>query len=161
MKRILMMIAFSLLVVSVAAVADDNPFVGTWKGNLAKSKYSPGPAPKYASTVTMVPFGSDGLKVTVEGATAKGEKTLITYSAKFDGKESPLTQTGPGAVAGQTVTLKRIDTNTVERIAYLKGKMLVKEIWVVSKDGKTRTSTQTGTNAQGETVNNVVVSERQ
>jgi len=35
------------------------------------------------------------------------------------------------------------------------------EQWVVSQDGKTRTVTQTGTNAQGQAVHNVVVNDKQ
>ena len=57
-----------------------------------------------------------------------------------------------GAVSGQTVTLKHIDSHTVERIAYLAGKKLTTERWVISQDGKTRTVTQTGTNTQGQPV---------
>jgi len=45
MKRVLF--ALSLLVLSsVPLLAQDNPFVGIWKLNLAKSKFEPGPAPK-------------------------------------------------------------------------------------------------------------------
>lgn len=144
-----------------AASAADNPFVGTWKTNLEKSKYSPGPAPTKAGITTITPYGDNGVKVTVEGATPAGEKTTITYSANFDGKEVPFVQTAPGAVPGQTVSLKRIDSHTAERVTRLNGKILVTEHWVVSKDGKTRTNTQTGAGPKGEAIHNVIVSERQ
>ena len=43
----------------------------------------------------------------------------------------------------------------------LKGKVAGMTRIVVSKDGKTRTLTQTGKNAAGQTVNNVLVYEKQ
>ena len=157
----LLVVLVGVLLGASAAQAADNPFVGTWKVNLAKSKYSPGPPPTTPGLVTMEANGPNGLKVTVENINAKGEKTVNQYSATFDGKEVPFVQTGPGAVSGQTVTLKRLDSNSVERITYVNGKKSVTEHWVLSKDGKTRTNTQTGTGPKGEAIHNVIVSEKQ
>ena len=56
---------------------------------------------------------------------------------------------------------KRIDANTVEATTTLKGKPAQVTKIVVSADGKTRTLTQTGKNAKGETVNNVSVYDKQ
>ena len=61
---------------------------------------------------------------------------------------------------GQTVTLKRIDNRTVERITYLKGKKLVIEKWEISRDGKTRIVTQSGVGPDGKPVDNVLVYEK-
>src|ERR1051326_661153 len=107
--------------------AAGNPFVGTWKVNLAKSKYTPGPPPARPGAVTIEPNGDNGIRVTVEAINAKGEKSVNQYSASFDGKPYPFNQTGPGAVSGQTVSLKRIDDHTVERVLYLAGKKLTTE----------------------------------
>jgi hypothetical protein len=41
-----------LMLCALALVAADNPFVGTWKLNVAKSKFSPGPPPQ-SQTVTI------------------------------------------------------------------------------------------------------------
>jgi hypothetical protein len=161
MRRTLGTAALMVMLLSVTASAADNPFVGTWKTNLEKSKYTPGPAPTKPGTVTIAPQGDNGIKVSVENVTANGEKTTINYSANFDGKEVPFVQTGPGAISGQTVSLKRIDSHTAERVTFLNGKKLVTERWVVSKDGKIRTSTQTGAGPHGEAIHNVIVSERQ
>ena len=46
-------------------------FIGTWKLNLAKSKYSPGPPPK-SQTATYDAAG-DGVKVTVKGTNGQGQ----------------------------------------------------------------------------------------
>jgi len=160
MNRILQVLPLSLIVLMAAAWADNDPQTGVWKLDVAKSTFSPGPAPK-SQTVTVEPFGKDGVKLIVEAINAKGEKSTIEYSAQYDGKQYPRTETGPGAVSGQTVSLHRIDANTAERIAYLNGKKLTTERWVISKDGKTRTITQTGVNAQGQKVNIVGVFDKQ
>ena len=153
--------ALLVMLLSVTALfAAENPFVGTWKTNVEKSKYNPGPPPK-SSTSTIEPYGDNGIKISVENVTAKGEKGTVNYSASFDGKEYPFAQTGPGAVSGQTVSLKRIDSHTADRITHLNGKILVTEHWVVSKDGKIRTNTQTGVGPQGQAIHNVIVSEKQ
>ncbi len=108
-----------------------------------------------------MPDGKDGVKLNVDIVTAKGEKGAIVYAAQYDGKEYPRTETGAGAVAGQTVTLKRIDKRTAERVTFLKGKKLVTETWAISPDGKTRTVTQTGVDQDGKPVDNVLVYDKQ
>jgi len=159
MFRRLALAVLSLLLVSVAGWADDVQ-TGNWKLNLAKSRFKTSPAPK-SQVVSIVPDGKDGVKLTVDIVTANGEKSAIAYAAQYDGKEYPRTETGAGAVSGQTVTLKRIDGRTVERITLLKGKKLVTETWAISSDGKTRTVTQSGLGVDGKPVDNVLVYDKQ
>ncbi|MDQ6705604.1 MAG: hypothetical protein M3Z85_06535, partial [Acidobacteriota bacterium] len=78
---------FGMLAVGVALWAAD-PAVGSWKLNVAKSKYSPGPAPKSA-TITYEET-ADGIKRTAESIDAEGKKTSFEYTAKFDGKDYPV-----------------------------------------------------------------------
>ena len=49
MKRLLSLILLAGVFFAAPAFAAD-PIVGTWKLNVAKSKYSPGPAPKGGTT---------------------------------------------------------------------------------------------------------------
>ena len=62
--------------------------IGSWTLNLAKSKFSPGPAPKSA-TVTFSAAG-DGVKAVIDGVGATGSKTHWEYTASFDGKPHPV-----------------------------------------------------------------------
>jgi hypothetical protein len=141
-------------IVNLSAQASD-PRIGTWKLNVAKSKYSPGPAPR--SNTMKVEASGQGEKQTTEGVNAEGGPTATQYTANFDGKDYPIT----GAQNLDTVSLKRIDARTTERTGK-KGDKVVQTITrVVSQDGKTMTNTVKGTNAQGQTVNNVVVWEKQ
>jgi tRNA(Ile2) C34 agmatinyltransferase TiaS len=147
-----------MMVVSVAGWAQDVQ-TGRWTLNLAKSHFKTSPAPK-TQIVTIVAAGKDGLKVTADVVRANGAKAAFAYAAQYDGKEYPRTETGDGAVAGQTVTMKRLDDRTVERITYLKGKKLVIEKWEISRDGKTRTVTQSGVGPDGKPVDNVLLYEK-
>ncbi len=143
----------SALVVTVSAQSGSE--IGTWKLNVAKSKYSPDPAPK-SQSVTFAAAGQ-GVKVTVEGVAADGSKTAQSYTANYDGKDAPLT----GSATTDMVSLKRINATTVERTDKKGGKVVQTLTRVVSADGKTMTITTKGTNAQGKPVNNVAVYEKQ
>jgi hypothetical protein len=141
------------LVWAIAVSAQENPRVGTWHLNVAKSKYSPGPAPK--SQVLKIETSGQGEKVTSESETASGKQVTV-YTANYDGKPYPLT----GSPTADMVSLKRIDSHTSERTDTKGGKLVQTLRRVVSKDGKTMTVTITGTNAEGKPINNVVVFEK-
>ena len=146
-----MMIGFvaATLVLSAADMLS-----GTWKLNIAKSKYSPGPAPKSA-TVTYSMDG-DWVVAKAEGVNAEGKATSSTNRYRFDGKEYPYKT----AIVEGTISVKRVDDLHTE--ATIKGgKASITSKAAISKDGKTRTQTQTGTDAQGKSVHNVVVSDKQ
>lgn len=164
MKRKLFVIAFAVATSFVLAFAAYGADVlsGTWKVNLAKSKYSPGPAPK--SNMQKIAAVDNGIKVTADGENSEGKKTHNEYTAKFDGKdypEHPMLDGKPNQDGADMVAWKKIDDYTYEATAKQKGKVLTTTRHVISKDGKSRTATATGKNAQGQTVNNVVVWEKQ
>jgi len=142
-------------VASLSAQTTD-PRVGTWKLNVAKSKYDPGPAPQ--SQTLKVEASGKGEKITSEVVAADGKRTTTTYTANFDGKDYPITGSALGA---DKVSLKRIDARTSERTDKKDGKPVVTIRRVVSADGKTMTATSKGTNAEGKPMNNVAVFEKQ
>ena len=149
----------AVVAVSVMGWAEDVQ-TGHWTLNVAKSQFKTSAAPK-TQIVTITPEGKDGVKVTADVVRANGAKAAFSYAGQYDGKENPRTETGDGAVPGQMVTMKRVDNHTVERITYLKGKKLVIEKWEISRDGKTRTVTQSGVGPDGKPVDNVLVYEKQ
>jgi hypothetical protein len=141
-------------IVTLSAQASD-PRIGTWKLNVAKSKYSPGPPPQ--SLTVRVESSGKGEKVTAEFVNADGTRTTTEYTANFDGKDYPIT----GSRIANTVSLKRVDARTTVRTDKKDGKVAQTLRRVVSRDGKTMTVTVKGKNAQGQAVNNVVVFEKQ
>ena len=139
-----------------SAFAQGDPQVGLWTLNVAKSTYSPGPAPK--SATTRIEAAGMGAKVIVDQVTADGTKRHYEFTANYDGKDSPITGNNPDA---ETVARTRINATTVQTIAKKGGKVTTTQTSAVSSDGKTRTVTTTGANASGQQVNNVAVYEKQ
>jgi hypothetical protein len=149
------LVLISVLALTAVVIAADNN-VGTWKLNLAKSKYSPGPAPK-SQMLTIEAWGADGVKYTADGVGADGKPTRAQFQAKYDGKDYAFT----GNPDADLLSYRRIDANSLEATTKLKGKVTIAAKVVVSADGKTRTVTQMGTNAQGQVLNVTSVYDKQ
>jgi len=148
---VLLLVALALAV--TAAAADQHS--GSWKMNPTKSKYSPGPAP--TSTTVKVDADEKGVKIDAEGTNADGSALHVQYDAKFDGKDYPVT----GIPYADTVSVKRVGADTIESTLKKGGQVMMTVTSKVSKDGKTRTSTFKGKDAEGHDVLNVVVSDKQ
>jgi hypothetical protein len=146
---------FAVLVAPMALWAADRQ-AGTWKMNLEKSKYTADhPAPK--SIRLNIQDQEGGLKVNVDGEDAQGKPIHIEYSAKYDGKDYPQT----GSPAADTVAVRRVDADAIEVTNKKGGEMVTMVRSVVSKDGKTRTSTWTGKDAKGVPETWIVVFDKQ
>ena len=146
----------ALFVLSLTGWAADDARIGSWKVNLAKSKFGSGPAPK-SNTAKLEPHGSNGIKATAERVDDQGQKTVLSYTADYDGKDYPVT----GDPGRDTVAMKRIDAYTLEVTNKKAGKVVTSGKEVLSKDGKVRTITMHGTDAQGRAFTNVSVYEKQ
>jgi len=159
MRRYLPGLLAGILVVAGSSLAwaqANDPQNGTWKLNLAKSKYSPGPAPK-EGTVTIEAAGP-GRKVSVSGVAADGTAVKWGYSGNFDGKENPITGNNPDA---DVVILRRISANAIRTTNKKAGTRTLVNGVSVSADGKTLTVATTGVNAKGQTVKNTQVFDKQ
>jgi hypothetical protein len=154
MKRALMFVAIAFLAV---VQAQGSPLVGTWKLNVAKSKYDPGPAPK-SLTRTVEAQGS-GVKYTFEGVGADGTAIAYGFSVQFDGKDNPINGSMPSGA--DTISAKRTDAN--HYVATLKkgDKVIGTSKVSVSADGKVTTVDATGTTAAGVKTHDVQVYDKQ
>jgi len=123
-------------------LAADDPMMGTWKLNEAKSKIAPG-APKN-STVVYAAAG-DQIKVTVDGTDAEGKTIHSEWTGKFDGKDYSVT----GDATSDMRAYKKEGKNTLEMTNKKDGKVTSTGTVVVSADGKTRTVTINATDAKG------------
>jgi hypothetical protein len=144
----------SVVLFSSSLLAADN-WLGTWKLNVAKSKYVPGPAPK--SLTLKFEASQDAITLTTDGVDSEGKPTHGSYTSKFDGKDVPW----EGNPDADMASPKRIDANSYENAWKKGGKVTVNARVVVSKDGKTLKITQMGKNAKGETVNTTAVCDKQ
>ena len=147
-------VAAALIATMSLSAQTPDPLVGAWKLSLAKSTYSPGPAPK-SSTVTFTAAGAR-VKAVIDGVAGTGEKTHWEYTAQYDGKDYKVTGNPDGDMISMTRTSARV-TTTINTLA---GKKTLTNTRSVSADGRTLTVTNKGTNAKGETVSNVQVFEK-
>jgi endonuclease YncB( thermonuclease family) len=148
-KTMGLMLVVSLAIAAVCFAADD-PMMGTWKLNEAKSKIAPG-APKNM-TVTYAAAG-DQIKVTVDGTDADGKPAHSEWTGKFDGKDYPVT----GDATADMRSYKKEGKDALELTNKKDGKVTVSGKVVVSADGKTRTVTLNGTDAKGAKVTSTAV----
>jgi hypothetical protein len=149
----------ALLGLAVAATLPQVGFaqtnLGTWKLNLAKSTYSPGPAPR-SQTLTFEGTGQN-LKDNLEGIDAEGKPVKGVYIHIYDGKFYPTT----GAPGVDSTAYTRVDANIVKFTRMNAGKVVQTGFHVVSSDGKTLTVITTGTDVNGREINTVGVFEKQ
>ena len=142
-----------LLVLTGAAVAvwAADPVLGTWKLDVAKSTYRPGPPP--ASETRVCEASPEGVKVTIVTTDANGKSATIEHPANFDGKDYPVT----GSRGAYAISLKKIDDYTSEAILKHASTIIGTARRVVSSDGETMTVTYEGLDGEGRQVNNVAV----
>jgi hypothetical protein len=145
---------FVLAAVACApAFAQNNPAVGTWKLNVEKSTYTPGPAPK-SLTRTLEAKG-DNVKYSFEGVSAEGTSVAYSFTVAYDGKESAITGSMPGGA--DTISIKRIDANNFETTLKKAGNVIGTAKSEISQDGKVTTVTAQGTNADGQAMTSSAV----
>ena len=132
-------------------LAQADPLVGKWTLNPAKSKGATG-------GMTIVEAVGDGIKMTVDMVGADGKKMHWSFTAKYDGKDVPVTGDSP---YGDTSAVTRVDERTTRIASKYQGKPTTVHTIVVSADGKTRTSTAKGTDKTGKPVDSVGFYEKQ
>ena len=119
-----------LLTLSLALFAAGSPFSGTWKLDPAKS--TP-PEPK--SDIAVVDVDDNGIRFSEDVVDDKGQPLKISYEAKFDGKDYPVT----GVPDTDSVSYRRVNAYTLQGKLKKGGKMIAEFTVVVSKDGKITT----------------------
>jgi hypothetical protein len=142
--------------ITTIVLGSDN-LIGTWKHNIEKSKTtSPSKNPLNNLTVVIEAIGG-GVKVTATGERQDGTPINGAFTAKYDGKEYPVT-----GAPWDTISMKQIDANhfTLET-RKTGGNYHMTTRTVISKDGKTMTETFKGTNSAGQPTSGIDVYEKQ
>lgn len=115
---------------------------GTWVLDLSKSDFVPDNDALRGRTMVFEAV-NNGVKCTITTHTERGNGRVTVdnnFTAHYDGKDVPIDSS-----ALDTVALKRIDANTVERTGKIRGKAVETATMKVSADGKVLTMTTTGT----------------
>lgn len=143
-----------MLSLAAGAICFANPHMGTWKLNEAKSTLAPG-MPKNHTVIYAA--AGDEVKVTVDGKDAEGKSTHNEWTGKFDGKDYPVT----GDPTSDTRSYKKAGKGTLEMTVKKDGKVTITGKIVVADDGKTRTVTNSGTDAKGAKIDSMAVYDKE
>lgn len=159
----------SVLLHAQSTPSASDPILGSWKENVAKSTYSPGPPPP-ASGIQVRQYRADdegSIRYVLVSANPPGNSTFQASVFKVDGRQYPVYNTPAaftllttGKPTNVTRSYRRIDQYTVEFITYTGGVAGLPTLRVISQDGKTYTDTTAGKNQQGQAIHNVVVFDR-
>jgi len=139
--------------VSRIAAQSGDSWVGTWTLNVAQSSYDPANlAPK--NQTTRITASGDSLAAITDGADAEGKKIHTEISYKFDGKDY---EYKGAADANSTRVYTRVDDHHYTYATKVNGLITTTSRVAVTPDGKTRTITTTGRDAQGRVIRNFSV----
>jgi hypothetical protein len=154
MKTRSIVMTMVLCLVGLAVSFADNPNMGTWKLNEAKSKLAAGMLKN-----TMVVYSADGdsIKVVTDGTDGKGNPMHTEWNGKFDGKDYPLS----GDPAADSRSYKKVNEQTLTTTNKKDGKVAASGQIVVSKDGKTRTLTLSVKDSAGKKITSTAIYDKQ
>jgi hypothetical protein len=154
MKTRSIVLALAMCVVGVAASFAENPNMGTWKLNEAKSKIATG---MMKNTTVVYSAEGDSIKVTTDGMDGTGKPLHTEWTGKFDGKDYPLT----GDPTADSRSYHKVSDHVMTLANKKDGKPTTTGKIVVSPDGKSRTLTVSGTDSAGKKVTGTAVYDKQ
>ena len=129
------------LTFSSTLLAQNEPFLGTWELNLAKSSITRG-APPQSETIENV-AEAGGFKSTLTTVTGRGKGVEI-HHYNFDGA---FHQTEGGDP--RELSFKRVDRRNIDSDTKRNGQITVKRHFQLSEDGRTMTIVASGTSGGG------------
>ena len=142
---------------STIAMCADNS-LGAWRLDGSKSKYNDGPF-SVKNLVMVREASAGGVKITQTGERGDGSPLNSSYTTKYDGKECLVTGAGSPF---DTISVRQLDSNTfIDERRKAGGSFHATVRTVISKDGKTLTTTATGIDAHGKPFSSTLVHEKQ
>lgn len=153
--RIIVGSVLGLALSAAHSAPPDDPAIGTWKLNVEKSRFMPGPG--WKSQVRVYESTPDGVSVTLTGLDAAGEKARVSYTYAYDGQDYPI----QGSKSYDTLNAVRVDALTVKSEEKRSGETVAIAVCTVAPDGKTLTITDQGVDKDGRAFSQVMVFDRQ
>jgi hypothetical protein len=127
-------------------------WLGTWKLNVEKSKADPADLLPKSQTLRIENVPGGGQRHTTDAVSLDGKPLHSERTFTSDGADVPV----EGAGAGVTNSLRRVDDHSFKITVKRDGKVMFNARAVVSSDGKTLTTTLTGTPADGRKASSAV-----
>lgn len=154
MKTKMILFAAAVFFASAAVASAQNPNMGTWKLNEAKSHFAKGATKNHTVVYEMA---GDNIKVTVDGTDGGGNAVHSEWTGKFDGKYYAVT----GDATSDMRMYSKINKRTLSIHGKKDGKVILTGTITVSGNGKTRTVTTSGRDAHGRWITNAAVYDKQ
>ena len=134
-----------------------DPFVGTWKLNPNKTKTTGWASAVSESSTVKIEAQGNSVNYRWDAVKPDGRTLHAEFAAKYDGKDYVVT----GDPDSDTVSLSRIDANTVDYIFKKAGQMIWSERAVVSTDAATISLTVKGIDSKGKPYEAILLYSRQ
>jgi hypothetical protein len=154
MKTRFTLLTLLTVVVGMTICFAQDPSMGTWKLNEAKSKLAAGTT---KNNTVVYEMAGDNIKVTIDGVDGQGKAFHSEWTGKFDGKDYPVT----GDPSSDARSAKKIDDRHLDLTVKKDGKVIATGKVVIAADGKSRTLTTTGTDAAGKKTHSVAAYDKQ
>jgi hypothetical protein len=156
-KHMLFVAAGMILGLALATVVlAEDPFVGTWKLNVAKSQFNP-PSSAVKSILVKIEAQENGLRFIFNVVDTAGKNTHYEEAPKFDGKDYAVR----GDPETDMVSLKRMGASGFEVVNKKGGKETNRVKVVFSNDGKSSTCTTITKDAKGQELTAISIYEKQ
>jgi hypothetical protein len=154
MKTRSIIMTMVLCFVGLAASFAENPNMGTWKLNEAKSKI---PAGMMKNTMVVYSADGDNIKVVTDGTDGKGNPMHTEWTGKFDGKDYPLS----GDPTADSRSYKKLNERILTLANMKDGNVTTSGRIVVSADGKTRKLTVSAKDSAGKQITSTAIYDKQ
>ena len=154
MKVKVIVLTLAVFFAGVVVCLADDPNMGTWKLNEAKSRFGAGATKN--NTVVYEAAG-DMVKATVDGTDSTGAATHNEWTGKFNGRYYAVT----GDPTSDQRAYRKVSSRVLSLTAKKAGKVTLTGRITVSRDGKHRTVTTTGKDSKGKWVTNTAVYDKQ
>ncbi|MGI8836847.1 MAG: hypothetical protein ACR2H4_09445 [Pyrinomonadaceae bacterium] len=154
MKARIVVLSLAVFFATGVVCFAQNPHMGTWTLNEAKSKFSAGAT---KNNTVIYEAAGDQIKVIVDGVAGDGTAVHHEWTGKFDGKYYAVT----GDPTSDMRAYRRINNHTMSLTGKKDGKITVTGRITVTANGRSRTITTYATNSEGRRVSNRAVYDKQ
>jgi hypothetical protein len=155
-SRLAALAAFALLSARPPLLGQASDWFGTWRLDLQKSVYLPGPAPYARATMKVAPLDAGRVRFSYDFVYPRGGIQHLEWDGRFDGRDYMV----QGADEYVTYAYRQTGDRTYDIVAKLDARMTAVAKVTIAADGRTLTTITRSRNARGEEIVNTTVYEK-